>query len=156
MYFATWSVEIPEKFTVTLTQENGEWLTINVPSDAVSVVLYVDISYDPAQPAEEPTDPDPTLNEPDTQPPRILSLGASNFCSRSGTIALGTPTDPEYLILAANAGVGFSGGVTSAEPQNDLRVPLRPSLYATLDRTGLNQCGIDKNLSVQPRKTKTA
>ena len=44
MYFAVWSVEIPDKPTATLTQENGEWLTIDVPSDAISVILYVDVS----------------------------------------------------------------------------------------------------------------
>ena len=143
MYFATWSVEIPDKPTATFTQENGQWLTVDVPSDALSVSLYVEVSYDPAQPPAEPTDPDPTPNEPDPQPPRILSLGASNFCSGSGTIALGTPTDPEYLILAANAGAGFSGGVTSADPRMIFESLSGRQICATLDRTGLNTCGID-------------
>jgi len=101
------------------------------------------VSYDPAQPAEEPTNTDPNPSEPDPQPPRILSLGASNFCSGSGTIALGTPTNPEYLILAANAGAGFSGGVTSADPRMFFESLSGRQICATLDRTGLNQCGID-------------
>lgn len=143
MYFTTWSVAIPDKPTVTLTQENGKWLTVDVPSDALSVSLNVMVSYDPGQLAEEPTNRDPKPSEPDQQPPRILSLGASNFYSGSGAITLGTPTDPEYSTLAANAGAGFSSGVTSTDPRMIFECLCGRQICATLDRTALNQCGID-------------
>jgi hypothetical protein len=142
IYFASWQVIIPDKPTVTLTQETGQWLTIDVPTDAPSVSLYVDVSYDPAQPTTEPTTPDPPPSDPNPQP-RFLSLGASNFCSSSATVVIGTPTDPEYFILDANAGVGFSGGVTSNDPRLIFESLSGRQICATLDRTILDTCGID-------------
>jgi len=142
MYFATWLVTIPDQPTTILRQENGQWLIIDVPSDATFVSLYVDVSYDPAEPTDEPTDPDPNPNEPDPQP-RYLSLGASNSCSSSATVVIGTPTDPEYFILQANTGVGFSGGITSADPRIIFESLSGRTICAVLDRNALDTCGID-------------
>ena len=145
MYFATWSVVIPDKPTATLTQENGQWLELDVPSDAASVSLSVEVSYEPPPqpPTDEPTNPDTPPNDPDPQPIRFLSLGATNLCSGSSAVVISTPADPEYLILPAGAGTGFSGRITSADPRMLFESLSGQQICAKLDRTSLYQCGID-------------
>jgi hypothetical protein len=142
LYFAVWSVDIPDKPTATLTQENGQWMTIDVPADASSISLSVAASYDPSQPNQEPTeDPDSDNNEP-PPPARLLSLGMSNFCTTDSVI-IGNPSDLEYFVLGGNSGAGFSSAATSNEPRLIFEPPSGRQLCASLDRTSLYACGVD-------------
>lgn len=58
--YATWSVTISDAPAVQLKQENGQWLEIDAPSDATSVVLNGIGLYDSTEPSAEPTgEPNP-------------------------------------------------------------------------------------------------
>lgn len=142
LYLAIWSVAIPDKPTVTLTQENGQWLTIDVPSDATSVYLSVEVLYDSSQPdGEPPGETDPGTGDP-PPPRRALSLGASNHCSFD-SVLLRTPTDPEYMVMTGNSGSGTSGAVYSDDPRMIFDSLSGRQICAVLDRTGLRECGVE-------------
>jgi hypothetical protein len=125
IYSANWAVKFsddgPEE---TMFQMNGDWLIIDVPTDATSIILSVTALYAPPQP-----------------PPRFISLGVSNFCP-TDAVLIGIPTNPDYMILARYSGAGFQD-VRSDDPRLIFESPSGRQLCASLDRTGLYTCGVE-------------
>ena len=135
MYYAQWSVHLGDGPAIDLIQIDAQWLEISVPSDAPSIQLYASANYEPLPPEPEPPR--------DPQPITTSSFGVSNYCSGGANVLLSTPREPDFDILSANAGAGYSGGFIYSDDPRMVFTSLSRQMCAVVERTGARDCGTD-------------